>query len=307
MGLSSALVYQSAQVKEIYAVNPLTITYNGNSPADPMFQITNMLPGDEIIKDFNVENTSPEEISAEMLATKTDEDKDFAQILDIEITDLSGPNIIFEGKLQSLFNSPPINLGSFPAGGDKTFRVKVHFPPSAENEFQNASVVFNIIWRTQLPESQIPPECRHLGNVITNVIEGTNKKDRINGTHESELIIAYDGSDKVDGGAGHDCIVADGGNNRLDGGAGNDVIIAGNGNNRVEGGSSNDKIYLGSGNDRAEGGSGNDEIYGGGGNDRLEGESGDDYLDGGPGHDRLDGDAGTDSCNNGEILSDCEI
>jgi len=307
LAISTALVYQSTQNNDIYAVNPLEVTYNDDAPPDPMFEITNMLPGDEEEKEFNVKNASPDSLSVEMVANKTDEGKSFAEILDIEITDLESSSIIFSGKLHDLFNSPSIALGNFPPDANKNFRVKVKFPELAGNDYQNAFVVFNIVWRTTLPPIEIPEECRHLAHVISNVIEGTNKSDHIYGTHASELILSYEKNDKIDGGAGNDCIVANSGNNRVDGGAGMDIIIAGDGNNRVEGGAGNDKIYLGSGNDRADGGAGNDEIYGGAGNDRLKGGAGQDFLDGGAGHDRLDGDAGVDTCINGEILSSCEI
>lgn len=324
VGLNS--VYQSTRYNEIYAVNPLTVTYNGDAPPDPMFEVYNMLPGDEEERVFNVINTSPGLLSVEMTAYKTDEEKEFADILDVEISEAGPETPVFSGKLEALFASPPINLGNYPANADKNFRVKVKFPPSSGNEYQNAFVAFNIVWRTQLPQIELPEECSHLSRVITGVIEGTNGRDRIEGTHASELIMSFDGNDKIDGGAGHDCIVTGNGNSKIDGGAGNDVIITGNGNNKIEdGGAGDDKIYTGSGNDKIGGGSGNDLIYSGEGNDNvygdsgndkiygeegndvLRGDTGSDYLNGGPDSDKLFGGTGADDCDLGETLNSCEL
>lgn len=302
-----AMLYENQKVNDIYAVDPIYVSYNGDIPPDPMFDITNFLPGDETEKEFKVKNESPESLSVELTADKTSENKNFSHVLNIEITDLTTSGVIFTGKLKDLFNSPPIQLGNFSSSETKTYKAKVNFPINSGNEYQNASVVFNIIWRTNLPIVELPPECKHLKNIITNVIEGTENKDNIHGTHASELIITYGGNDKVDAGAGHDCIVSGNGNNKIDGGAGNDVIITGNGNNKIKGGSGNDTIYSGIGNDTIDGDSGDDIVYSGGGNDKINGSSGNDYLDGQAGFDNLNGNTGTDTCVNGEILSNCEI
>ena len=46
-------VIRDARNNDIYAVDPLIVTYNGGPPPNPVFIVTNMLPGDEIEKEFN--------------------------------------------------------------------------------------------------------------------------------------------------------------------------------------------------------------------------------------------------------------
>jgi Ca2+-binding RTX toxin-like protein len=281
-------------VNVIQAVDPLVVTYNGTAPTDPMFTVTNMLPGDEVEKTFNVDNDTTESVDVEMRFVKTDEDKDFSEILDVEVEEVGG-SILFVGKLKDLFDIESISLGTFPAESDKDFRVKVKFPSSAENEYQEALVVFNIIWSTNLPPIELPEECKHLQGKITSVIEGTEGDDRIIGTGANELILAKGGADRVDGKSGDDCIVGGEGNDRkLDGGDGNDIVLGGPGNDYLQGGDNMDILYGGDGDDRIDGGRDKDVIFGGSGNDDIEGGSGDDFIDGGEGDDKIDGESGND-------------
>lgn len=112
----------------------------------------------------------------------------------------------------------------------------------------------------------------------TNVIHGTNGKDKINGTAGNDLIFGYGGNDVINGGSGEDCIV---------GGLGDDSI---------NGGSGNDVIYGNGGNDTLNGSSGNDTVYGGYGNDKLVGSTGQDSLTGDTGTDNANGGTGIDTC-----------
>src|SRR3972149_7790421 len=96
-------VYTQSRVNVIHADDPLFITYNGGSPPDPMFVVTNMFPGDEVPeKVFNVKVTGSDPQEVEMTAYKTEEEKAFASILDIEIIQVSDSTIVFSGKLQAL-------------------------------------------------------------------------------------------------------------------------------------------------------------------------------------------------------------
>jgi len=289
-------VYTQSRVNVIHADDPLFITYNGGSPPDPMFVVSNMFPGDEVPeKVFNVKVTGSDSQDVEMTAFKTAEEKNFAEILDIEIVEMSLSSTVFSGKLQDLFDLPPISLGTFSPGTDKNFRVKVKFPADAGNDYQEAKVVFDIIWRSQLPPVEIPEECKLIAGKITNVIEGTEGNDNIDGSPASELILAKGGRDRVDADNGDDCVVGAEGNDReLDGGEGNDVVIGGNGNDDMEGGSGNDLMYGNDGNDKMDGGSGDDLIYGGAGNDKIDAGSENDKIWGGIGEDKIKGAAGND-------------
>src|SRR3989344_3534014 len=322
-------IYNKNKVNEIYAVDPLIVTYDGGPPPDPVFEVTNMLPGDEVEKEFNVKNDSPQSEEVLMKGIKDTETEEFADILEIIVGEVGGPDI-FGGTtgfktLEDFFAVGDISLGNFPAGTDKSYRVKVKFPSSSGNEYQNALVIFDIIWKTDLPPIELPPECEELEGIITKVVEGTPGNDHIHGSVASELILAYEGNDKVDASSGHDCVVLGDGNDQVDSESGNDIVIGGEGNDNIDTGSGNDKVYggpgnddirTGSGTDYVEGGSGNDTIrggsdvdtlYGNEGNDNMRGNSGNDFLDGGPDTDVLNGNAGTDTCVNGETLNSCEL
>ena len=343
VALGSLFIYKNAKVKNTYAIDPLVVTYNGDQPPDPMFDLNDMKPGDTDKRCFKVKNNSTEAFSVEMSGSITLEEKNFSHILEILIYDQATNDVIFQGLMKDLFTSFPFNLGNFTAGSERIYCISVDFPKDAGNEYQEAKAVFDIIWRTELPEDDIPPECEHLRGKIVNVIHGTEGKDKIKGTTKSDLIYAYGGDDFIDASSSDDCIVLGSGNNTVYAESGNDVIIGGTGDDTIYAGSGNDIVYAGSGNNKIYGGSGNDIIYGGIGDDYIEGGSGDDliwggagndtilggsgkdtiyadegddylyggsnndYLDGGPGHDIINGDSGNDTCLNGPIYTSCEI
>ena len=337
------LVYKDSQLtKNAYGVDPLIVTYDGGPPPNPMFYVTNMLPGDEVPpapeegKLFNVKNDSPDPESVVMDLIMTEEEKEFADILDVLVTVEPSDAVIFSGKLQALLDSPPIDLGNIPAASEKSYRIKVKFPTSAGNEYQLAKVVFNIIWTTQGPSLDIPQDCKFLEGGITRVVQGTEGNDFIFGTRANELFILKGGNDvvfaskgndiilggdgddiRLDGSDGNDCIVGGNGNDKIDGSDNNDVlfgndgddnidgsddddlIFGGLGNDTIDAGGNNDKVGGNEGDDNIEGGSGNDDIHGNTGNDTIEGESGNDKLYGDEGDDDLDGGSGMDYIDGG--------
>ncbi|OGM56746.1 hypothetical protein A2955_01810 [Candidatus Woesebacteria bacterium RIFCSPLOWO2_01_FULL_37_19] len=280
---------------DTYAVDPLIITYADGPPPNPMFSVSDMLPGDFVEKVFNVKNDSAEGEGVFMDAVKKEELKAFAGILDALITNETDAITIFNGKLQSFFDLPPISLGIFAAGAEKSFRVKVTFPSSSGNEYQEAKLVFDILWNTEAPPIELPEECKLLEGKITSVIEGTEGNDRIWGTIANELILAKGGSDRVDGKSGDDCVIgADGDDRFLDGGSGEDIIVGGSGNDRIDGGEGKDIIYGNAGNDNIDGGEDDDIIYAGDGDDEVDGGNKDDKIWGGIGNDEIDGGSGND-------------
>src|SRR3989344_597246 len=132
----------------------------------------------------------------------------------------------------------------------------------------------------------VPVECQSM--VFTNMIPGTNGSEILNGTPNSDLILAMGGSDVVNGGGGNDCIVGGTGSDRLLGGGGNDVILGGDDSDSIEGNGGDDNLY-------GEGES--DSLDGGGGDDTLSGGTASDSLRGAGGNDTLNGDAGSDAAN----------
>lgn len=289
-------IIKDARRSNVYAIDPLIVTYNGSSPPSPVFYVTNMLPGDEVTKEFNVKNGSTEDEQVTMDAIMTAELKDFSHILEVEVTDLSDNSSVYSGTLDSLLSLPPISLGNFLSDADKDFRVRVKFPESAGNEYQKALVVFDIIWRTDGPVLELPEECKLLEGKIVNVIEGTEGDDRIRGTDESDLIFGYGGNDDIDGERGDDCIIGgDGDDDELDGSYGNDIIVGGPGDDEIDGSDGNDILYGGDGNDKIDGSDNDDIIFGGAGNDEIDGGGNKDAIFAGDGDDEIDGGQGDDS------------
>ncbi len=97
-----------------------------------------------------------------------------------------------------------------------------------------------------------------VGTDAGETIQGSGRKDVIDGGAGHDRIYANSGDDIVDGGDGHDALFGHAGDDILRGGAGNDHFIGGYGN---------DVIYGGSGNDDLNGFVGSDQLYGGSGDD----------------------------------------
>src|SRR3989344_5147520 len=80
--LGVLFIYNKNKVNEIYAVDPLIVTYDGGPPPDPVFEVTNMLPGDEVEKEFNVKNDSPQSEEVIMKGIKDRETEEVADIVE---------------------------------------------------------------------------------------------------------------------------------------------------------------------------------------------------------------------------------
>lgn len=133
------------------AAGDLDITWDGVPDGDPIFVVSNMLPGDEAEKEIEIMNTGSVTHIVAVKGTKTSEQKSFAEILDIEITENS--NFLFGGpgdpkKLEDFFNDSlaenEIFLSILSPGESETYSVKVKFPWDAGNEYQDAEVVFDL-------------------------------------------------------------------------------------------------------------------------------------------------------------------
>jgi hypothetical protein len=108
VALGLYFVYQKTRVNEIYAtVDPLVVTYNGDDPPDPMFELTDMKPGDTYERCFKVKNNSTEAFSVEMSGYITLEEKEFSHILEILIYDQATNTTIFQGLMKDLFTHFP--------------------------------------------------------------------------------------------------------------------------------------------------------------------------------------------------------
>lgn len=284
------VMWKTNKVDTVRAYGNLTVDL-GVGMGEPIFIVDNFLPGECEIR--NIVVTNQDTIPKDLAVRSSNESftNSLPSVLNISIYDQQ--QNYYDKSLETFFaDSQSVDgvfLSTINEGQTNQYSFKVCFDKNADNQFQNAQTVFDLIFGEVISPLQLPAECSHLKGIITQKIEGTSKKDKIRGTSASELIIGYGGNDELDGGAGSDCIVAGDGKDILDGGAGNDVVLGFGGNDTVEGGSGNDKLYGGDGKDKMEGGSGND------------------YINGGAGIDTIDGQSGRDTCQEGEKLNSCEL
>lgn len=262
-----------------FAVGDLTVNW-GVPEGQPIFTITNAAPGKSVTKTVTIQNGAP---SARPISIKGDITQQnpptYATKLFIEISQ-NGTDIYGSGNSKTLKNFVDdgglngISLGTLGTGQSKNFDITITFDTNAGNDFQNATITFNLLIGIT---TNIPAECTGM-QFNGPTVFGTIGNDNLRGTSKNEIIVALEGNDIIDGGSGNDCIIAGEGNNIIDGGSGNDIITSLSGSDKIDGGSGDDSSLSGSGNDTLLGGSGNDVLNGGGGSDTADGGSGNDVC-----------------------------
>lgn len=297
--LSGVCVYAKDNLKlfenTAYAVGELTVNWgSGISEGEPIFEVSNMIPGQTETHTVEVLNGSSSVRPVGVKGIETANNGNLSSAFEISI--LQGPTVLYGSgsptgvkTLAQFFtdsNSPSgIFLSNINPGSSSSYTFTVIFKNESGNEFQNTSTVFDLKIGMSVP---IPAECSQIKfSKNTEPILGTSGNDKINGTPGNDFILSFEGVDTIKGGAGNDCIVGLSGIKKFDGGAGNDGIV---------GGISNDSL---------EGGAGNDSISGNSGNDVIKGDAGNDTLVGGIGNDITDGAAGKDMCS-AETIKSCE-
>ncbi len=153
--LTSNILYPTSGVN---AAGDLIIDWGIPDP----FNVQNMLPGDETFKDISITNSGTIPRVIAIKGELVEEEKNFPDILDIEIT--RGVAFVYGGpadpkKLRDFLNesSGPNGIVVATLDPDETgiFRVKVKFPASAGNEYQNALVIFNLLIGIERPENLV--------------------------------------------------------------------------------------------------------------------------------------------------------
>lgn len=309
--LVAVIVTNNLLPKTAYADGDLTIDW-GVSSGDPIFVVNNMVPGQCETRTVNVTNSAVFNRQVGVRGMPTVDTDNLSSALEITIDKNGTTDVYGEGSptgvktLATFFSESAganaLTLSNQTPGEIADYNFTVCFQESAGNEFQNTSVVFDLIIGIVIPT---PDECLEMA--FANTMFGTDGNDRIRGTSAPELIFGLEGNDRIDGGGGNDCIVGGAGNDKLEGGSGNDRLDGGIGEDKLEGGSGNDGLRGGDQNDVLEGGSGQDQLFGEAGNDNLKGGSDNDFLDGGADGGTLNGDSGIDRCINGAPKIKCEI
>lgn len=295
--LAGILIWQSGLYRNFFrasstveAVGDLAVDW-GVPDGQPIFVILNMLPGDLESRTVIVENNASSSRPVAVRAEKTEELKNFSQVLEISIFENS--NLIYGPKKLTDFFTESTGLQGIPlsmvgSGQAVNYTFKVLFPNDSPNEYQEAKIVFDLIIGIAF---EIPAECRRI-KFNRPPIFGTEGRDILKGTNGNEIIFGLEGNDKINGTNGDDCLIGGPGNDRIYGTNGNDVLFGDEGDDWLNGSNGDDLIYGGPGNDTFFGTNGDDLMEGGPGNDRFEASNGNDQMFGGPGNDNF-------NCGNG--------
>jgi Ca2+-binding RTX toxin-like protein len=290
----------------VFAIGDLTVDWGiGTGNVGPIFNISGFAPGQSEDRDFLIINGSSSSRPVGIKAVRTGGLGNLESQLNIVISD--GLTDIYGGAsptgpktVEDFFSDSSganfIDLITLAPSLSETFNINVTFDENAGNEFQNTSVIFNLIIGIAI---DAPAECANI-NLSSNTIFGTSGNDRINGTTGNDLIFALEGNDIVYGKGGDDCIIGGAGNDLLRGETGKDVILGEEGNDNLIGAVGVDLIVGSSGNDVIRGEDGNDNLTGGDGNDTIFGGSGNDQIDGGNSNDDIHGDDGMDTISGGD-------
>lgn len=306
----SGVLHNLFAPKTAYAVGDLDVIW-GVPDGDPIFVVENMLPGDTEERTVTVENNGSTDRKVSIRGIKTDEEKDFSEILDFRISEngidiYGGTSPTGQKTLADFFadSEGPTGLAltTVTSGSSTQYTFTAAFPAISGNEYQGARVVFDLIIKLAF---DVPEACSHI-EFSGDPIFGTSKGDKIKGTKGNDLIFGLEGGDAIDGREGDDCIVGGKGGDSLKGGKGSDVIIGGLGGDAIFGDAGDDIMYGNEGGDSLEGGDGNDKGWGGPGSDSLSGGKGDDELHGEGGSDVASGGQGTDICT-AEVRMSCEL
>lgn len=312
IGLNGGLRLASKN-STVQAIGDLVVDW-GVPSGNPIFTVNNMTPGQQETRSVVINNSSSFNRGIGVRGLKDNQTKNFSQVLNIEITE--GSNKIYGPvKLAQFFteSSGPIGIPLFllSSGSTKTINFIVTFDKDSNNDYQEASIIFDLIIGLNY---EVPAECKGIDFSKGQVIFGTEDNDNIHGTNGNDLIFGLEGNDKIDGSNGDDCLVGGVGKDNINGSNGNDVILGNEGDDILDGSNGKDIIYGGQGNDQINGGNGTetdtiygeegndiihgsngkDLIYGGDGNDIIYGGNGDDNIEGGTGNDKLYGGNGAD-------------
>jgi hypothetical protein len=138
----------------IFAAGNLLITWD-KPVGSPMFTVVNFLPGDTASNSANVTNSSNSTYQVALRAIERTKPGNFPTKLFVTISNngvdfYGGSSITGTKTLANLFSdtATPSSLliGNFSSGSSANISIKVNFDKSSGNEFQNAFVMFDLIF-----------------------------------------------------------------------------------------------------------------------------------------------------------------
>lgn len=293
VAIQTNIVQSIFQTPTAYAVGDLTVNW-GVPEGNPIFVINNMAPGGSETRVVQVTNNAASGRPVAIKGVKTNETGSISGALTILIKD--GVTTLYTSTLSQFFtdslNPDGIPLNTINPGQTKNYTFVVTFNPGAGNEFQNKTVVFNIVLGIAVA---IPEACSQIDLQGRFPIFGTSGNDNIRGTLKDDMIVTFEGNDTVHASLGNDCIIGGAGNDKLYGEVGNDFVFGNEGNDLLIGAEGNDFVTGGEGNDTIRGENGMDQLFGNEGNDIMTGGNGDDHMEGNAGNDAMNGENGIDT------------
>lgn len=133
-----------------------------------------------------------------------------------------------------------------------------------------------------------------VGTPDSDRLRGLNGNDRLRGKACDDRLDGGKGNDKLFGNDARDTLRGQQNNDQLDSGKGIDFLNGGLGRDRLRGKLGDDTLYGRRGKDTLNGNGGDDSARGGFGQDKIRGGNGDDFLDGNQSDDRVNGGKGDD-------------
>src|SRR3990167_5721732 len=144
----------------VRAVGDLNVIW-GVPDGNPIFVVSNMLPGDSEERSVDVTNNASVSRPVGVRGVKTSETGNFSNALNIVI--MEGVNILYGPvNLNQFFTDSAgpegIPLTTLSSGDTTTYTFKVTFDENAGNEFQGKEIIFDLIIGIAV---DVPEECEH--------------------------------------------------------------------------------------------------------------------------------------------------
>jgi hypothetical protein len=127
----------------VKAYGTLTVNFHSTLPGNPVFDITNFLPGQSTNKNIDVKNDANNtEVFVKGIKKSPNTNPKLENVLDLKIA--QGSSVLYSKKLSNFFNDDKISLGKINKNQSKTYNFNVTFETSAGNEYQGKSVKFDM-------------------------------------------------------------------------------------------------------------------------------------------------------------------
>ncbi len=131
----------------------------GQSDDNERFQVHNMLPGDTEIKYFAIKVSHSENVAVYFNAEVTQQTKNFANILNIKVTNLENDRVIYNGSFENMAKDGYSEIFTVSQGTQTVvyYKIEVSLPAKAGNEYQNASLYADFDWSVKESDALTSP------------------------------------------------------------------------------------------------------------------------------------------------------